>query len=375
MTLNRTFHGQTASRLEKDGFPHGGDWTGQEEIFGGQVLDFSANVSPLGLPASAREAVSASLENAHRYPDPECRKLRKAIAEKYGLKSGFILCGNGAADLIYRLVYAVKPKKALLLAPDFCEYERALLEVDCEITYREWMPGADGMNDDAPVRLRLPEELPEDLDILIFSNPNNPSGCLFEKDDLAALAGICKKNNTLLVIDECFMDFTENGNEHSLLKASQNNPHICILRAFTKFYGMAGLRLGWLALSDPELIDAMKRSGPPWSVSTPAQAAGIAVLSEEEYAVKLRRLISGERMKLLAQLRNMGLTVIFGKANYLLFYTEEKNLQRCLLGRGIAIRDCSNYRGLTAGWFRVAVRLAEENELLVGALREIYNNT
>lgn len=361
--------------LEKAGFPHGGDWAGQEEFFGGQVLDFSANVSPLGLPDSAREAVLASLHNAHRYPDPECRKLRRAIAEKYGLNSNNILCGNGAADLIYRLIYAVKPKRALLLAPDFCEYEHALLEVGCEIRYREWLPGGDKTEDDAPVRLHLSEELLSDLDILIFSNPNNPSGCLFERDDLVDLAGRCKEKKIRLVIDECFMEFTEQGDERSLLEMTRNDPSVCILRAFTKFYGMAGLRLGWCASSDPELIDAMKKAGPPWSVSTPAQAAGIAVLSQEEYAPALRRLISEERMRLMARLRELGLTVIFGKANYLLFYTEEMNLQRCLMSRGIAIRDCSNYRGLGAGWFRVAVRLAEENELLVEALREIYTNT
>ena len=171
------------------------------------------------------------------------------------------------------------------------------------------------------------------------------------------------------------MEFTEQGDEQSLLEMTRNDPSVCILRAFTKFYGMAGLRLGWCASSDPELIDAMKKAGPPWSVSTPAQAAGIAVLSQEEYAPALRRLISEERMRLMARLRELGLTVIFGKANYLLFYTEEMNLQRCLMSRGIAIRDCSNYRGLGAGWFRVAVRLAEENELLVEALREIYTNT
>ena len=114
-------------------FEHGGNWADYEEICGEEILDFSANVSPFGLPENVREAASASFKNAYRYPDPECRDLRNAIADKYDLCSEHVVCGNGAADLIYRIAYAVRPRRAIVPAPDFSEYEKALQQVGCEI--------------------------------------------------------------------------------------------------------------------------------------------------------------------------------------------------------------------------------------------------
>lgn len=410
-------------------FEHGGNWADYEEICGEEILDFSANVSPFGLPENVREAASASLKNAYRYPDPECRDLRKAIADKYGLRSEHLLCGNGAADLIYRIAYAVRPRRAIVPAPDFSEYEKALQQVGCEIEYWEWMRGDysvekwlyngrqvlttecdkiqtcvvpasdldyvpesesveggtvdlsdDASKDDRPRQIsetdigvgRIPyfsdDTLTEDLDMIILSNPNNPSGCLYMPTFLRALVAECVQKQILLVVDECFMDFVDSARTYSLLEFVADCRNLVVLRAFTKFYGMAGLRLGWCATSNADLIAGMKKVGPPWSVSIPAQAAGMAALSEDSYADRLRKLISAERQRLQFNLRRLGFQVIPGAANYILFYTDRTDLAQLLLERGIAIRDCSNYVGLGPGWYRVAVRLREENERL---LREI----
>ena len=410
-------------------FEHGGNWADYEEICGEEILDFSANVSPFGLPENVREAASASLKNAYRYPDPECRDLRKAIADKYGLRSEHLLCGNGAADLIYRIAYAVRPRRAIVPAPDFSEYEKALQQVGCEIEYWEWMRGDctvekwlyngrqvlttgcdkiqtcvvpasdldyvpesdsveggtadlsdDASKDDRPRQIaetnigvgRIPyfsdDTLTEDLDMIILSNPNNPSGCLYMPTFLRALVAECVQKQILLVVDECFMDFVDSARTYSLLEFVVDCRNLVVLRAFTKFYGMAGLRLGWCATSNADLIAGMKKAGPPWSVSIPAQAAGIAALSEEAYADRLRGYISAERQQLQSGLQGLGFQVVSGAANYILFYTERTDLAQLLLERGIAIRDCSNYVGLGPGWYRVAVRLREENERL---LREI----
>ena len=368
-------------------FEHGGNWAGYEEICGEEILDFSANVSPFGLPENVREAASASLKNAYRYPDLECRNLRNAIADKYDLCSDHVLCGNGAADLIYRIAYAAKPRRAIVPAPDFSEYEKALQQVGCEIKHWEWMRG------DCTIGKTLPKGsqievtecgkiqiglvpasdlsdyiLIEDIDMIILSNPNNPSGCLHSPDFLRELAAKCERRQILLVVDECFMDFVDSARTYSLLEFVADCRNLVVLRAFTKFYGMAGLRLGWCATSNADLIAGMKKAGPPWSVSIPAQAAGIAVLSEEAYADRLRGYISAECQQLQSGLQGLGFQVISGAANYILFYSERTDLARLLLERGIAIRDCSNYVGLGPGWYRVAVRLREENERL---LREI----
>ena len=368
-------------------FEHGGNWAGYEEICGEEILDFSANVSPFGLPENVREAASASLKNAYRYPDLECRNLRNAIADKYDLCSDHVLCGNGAADLIYRIAYAAKPRRAIVPAPDFSEYEKALQQVGCEIKHWEWMRG------DCTIGKTLPKGsqievtecgkiqiglvpasdlsdyiLIEDIDMIILSNPNNPSGCLHSPDFLRELAAKCERRQILLVVDECFMDFVDSAHTYSLLEFVANCRNLIVIRAFTKFYGMAGLRLGWCATSNADLIAGMKKAGPPWSVSIPAQAAGIAALSEEAYADRLRGYISAECQQLQSGLQGLGFQVISGAANYILFYSERTDLARLLLERGIAIRDCSNYVGLGPGWYRVAVRLREENERL---LREI----
>ena len=368
-------------------FEHGGNWAGYEEICGEEILDFSANVSPFGLPENVREAASASLKNAYRYPDLECRNLRNAIADKYDLCSDHVLCGNGAADLIYRIAYAAKPRRAIVPAPDFSEYEKALQQVGCEIKHWEWMRG------DCTIGKTLPKGsqievtecgkiqiglvpasdlsdyiLIEDIDMIILSNPNNPSGCLHSPDFLRELAAKCERRQILLVVDECFMDFVDSAHTYSLLEFVANCRNLIVIRAFTKFYGMAGLRLGWCATSNADLIAGMKKAGPPWSVSIPAQAAGIAVLSEEAYADRLRGYISAECQQLQSGLQGLGFQVVSGAANYILFYTERTDLAQLLLERGIAIRDCSNYVGLGPGWYRVAVRLREENERL---LREI----
>ena len=381
-------------------FEHGGNWADYEEICGEDILDFSANVSPFGLLENVREAASASLKNAHRYPDPECRDLRKAVADKYGLRSEHLLCGNGAADLIYRIAYAVRPRRAIVPAPDFSEYEKALQQVGCEIEYWEWMRGDGTIGkflpkgsqieitecgkiqtcvapvsdlDYVPESDRVEGEtadlsddtLPEDLDMIILSNPNNPSGCLYMPTFLRALVAECVQKQILLVVDECFMDFVDSARTYSLLEFVADCRNLVVLRAFTKFYGMAGLRLGWCATSNADLIAGMKKVGPPWSVSIPAQAAGMAALSEDSYADRLRKLISAERQRLQFNLRRLGFQVIPGAANYILFYTDRTDLAQLLLERGIAIRDCSNYVGLGPGWYRVAVRLREENERLL----------
>ena len=365
-------------------FEHGGNWAGYEEICGEEILDFSANVSPFGLPENVREAASASLKNAYRYPDLECRNLRNAIADKYDLCSDHVLCGNGAADLIYRIAYAAKPRRAIVPAPDFSEYEKALQQVGCEIKHWEWMRG------DCTIGKTLPKGsqievtecgkiqiglvpasdlsdyiLIEDIDMIILSNPNNPSGCLHSPDFLRELAAKCERRQILLVVDECFMDFVDSAHTYSLLEFVANCRNLIVIRAFTKFYGMAGLRLGWCATSNADLIAGMKKAGPPWSVSIPAQAASMAALSEDSYADRLRGYISAERQQLQSGLRGLGFQVISGTANYILFYTDRTDLAQLLLERGIAIRDCSNYVGLGPGWYRVAVRLREENERLL----------
>ena len=178
---------------------HGGDWMGYREQFGRDALDFSANVSPLGLPKGVADAITAALPQADRYPDPLCRTLRAALSEAEGLPADQILCGNGAADLIFRLALAVKPRRALVTAPTFAEYATALETVGCTVerfTLNE-------ANDFAVTEEFLDAIVPG-VEIVFLCQPNNPTGQLASPALVRRAAERCAACGAVLAVDECF---------------------------------------------------------------------------------------------------------------------------------------------------------------------------
>ena len=344
---------------------HGGDWAGYETEYGEMPLDFSANVSPLGLPDRVRAAVIESLGSAGNYPDPLCRALRSAIAGAERVEPGWCLCGGGAADLIYRAVLAKRPRRALVTAPTFAEYETALALAGCETAHYP-LREADSFSLGRDVL----DWITPGTDMVFLCQPNNPTGRTIPRPLLTAVLEQCREVSALLVADECFCDFLDDPDAYTLKGLLGEYPNLLILKAFTKLYAMAGLRLGYCLCSDAALLDAMGRAGQPWAVSGPAQAAGIAALKETEYVRMVRTLIAEERPQLAGELTRLGFRVIPGEANYLLFFSP-KPLLEPLRQRGILIRDCRNYRGLGEGWYRTAVRGRTDNLRLAAALEEI----
>lgn len=350
---------------EKTTLVHGGDWAGFAAEYGAMPLDFSANVSPLGVPDGVRRAIEQAAAQADRYPDPLCRALRAAIAQKEAVPAEYILCGNGAADLIFRAVLARKPRKALVTAPSFAEYAAALETVDCEIVRYT-------LKEERDFRLEADflQAITPDMDMVFLCQPNNPTGLTSPRELLLRIAERCRDCGILLVLDECFTDFLDVPEAHSLKGELESFPNLLILKAFTKLYAMAGVRLGYALSADASLLEVLAQAGQPWAVSSLAQAAGIAALGETDYVQRLRGLIGAERPWLLEELKALGLRVIPGEANYLLFACT-RPLTLLLRQRGILIRSCANYPGLDDRWYRVAVRSHEENQRLVAALREV----
>ncbi len=344
---------------------HGGDWAGYLAEYGTDALDFSANTSPLGLPAGVREAVIASLDSADRYPDPKCRALRNALAERHHVPADWIRCGNGAADLIDRAIFALRPKRAMILAPTFGEYADALRRFGCTVT--EYPLFA---TEEFRVTERILDALTPDLDLVILCEPNNPTGITTDRGLLERILAVCRQRGIFMMVDECFNAFLDEPDAHSLISELPGGG-LLILRAFTKFYGMAGLRLGYCLCADTEFLRRVDEAGQPWPVSTIAQAAGIAALRETEYAAALRKLIREERPKLAEGLRALGCDVLPGEANYLLFRCESTDLEEKLKEKGILIRSCWNYTGLDASWHRTAVRGTDDNRRLLTALKEV----
>ena len=344
---------------------HGGDWAGYRAEFGRDALDFSANVSPLGLPAGIAAAITAALPTADRYPDPLCRELRAALAKAEGVPADWLLCGNGAADLIFRLALALRPRRALLPAPTFAEYAAALDTVGCTVTRHR----LDETNDFA-VTEAFVDAVTKDIDIVFLCQPNNPTGQVTPPALVEKLLRRCAACGAVLVVDECFLDFLSARDALTAKAFLQDAQNLVILKAFTKLYAMAGVRLGYALCSNMALLEKMRAAGQPWAVSSLAQAAGLAALQEDAYADAVRALIAAQRPKLAAGLRALGLRVIEGQANYLLFRAPADFGAR-LRQHGAVVRSCGNYPGLDATWYRTAVRTKAENEQLLAIMREV----
>ena len=356
--------------------PHGGDIY-QHKLAGGQPpLDFSANISPLGLPEGVRLALAERIGEYEAYPDPYCRELTAALADKHNISGGGIVCGAGSADLIFRLARAFKPSSALVTAPAFSEYEAALLEAGTAVSHYPLIyPGFD-IKDDINLEIKKTK-------MVFLCNPNNPTGILTERKMITGILENCRKSDAILIIDECFMDLTDEPETYTAEPLLADFQNLIILKAFTKNYAMAGLRLGYALCGNGDTIKRIKETGPPWSVSVPAQIAGIAALKETGYLEELRALIKKERKRMKEGLTKAGLEVLGGSANYIFFrigagFKKTKDpvktgdLTRKLASRGILIRDCSNFTGLEDGtYYRAAVRLPEENERFLREIRAI----
>ena len=343
---------------------HGGDWMGYRERFGRDALDFSANVSPLGLPEGVAQAIREALTEADRYPDPLCRTLRAALSRAEGVPPKQILCGNGAADLIFRLVWAAKPRRALVTAPTFAEYAAALDTAGCEVK-RFFL----GEAEDFAVTDALVDAVDESTDMVFLCQPNNPTGQLASPGLVEKLLRRCEACRAILAVDECFLDFLPDADRWTA-KPLLESGSLVIFKAFTKLYGMAGVRLGYCLCGDAVLLEKMQAAGQPWAVSSLAQAAGVAALKETAYVDEVRALIAQQRPAMTAGLRALGLRVIDGKANYLLFRAPA-DLNERLRPLGTQVRSCANYPGLGPEWYRTAVRTAPENARLLEIMREV----
>ena len=343
---------------------HGGDWMGYRERFGRDALDFSANVSPLGLPEGVAQAIRDALPLADRYPAPLSRTLRAALRLAEGVPQEHILCGNGAADLIFRLALAAKPRTALVTAPTFAEYATALETAGCRVE-RHFLRE----ENDFAVTKDLLNAVHPGTNMVFLCQPNNPTGQLASPGLVEKLLRRCEACGAILAVDECFLDFLPDADRWTA-KPLRESGSLGIFKAFTKLYGMAGVRLGYCLCGDEALLEKMQAAGQPWAVSSLAQAAGIAALKETAYVDEVRALIAQQRPAMTAGLRALGLRVIDGRANYLLFRAPA-DLNERLRPLGTQVRSCANYPGLGPEWYRTAVRTAPENARLLEIMREV----
>ncbi len=348
---------------------HGGDiWEASRRASAspGDLLDFSSSVNPLGLPKKAAIALKRALRYASPYPDPSSFLLKSAIAEFHNVSPEEILPGNGSTELIYLMPGVLKPENALIIEPAFSEYRRSLELCACPVDSLV-LKEEEGFRFDME---RFRRRVKRGYGAVYIANPSNPAGALMEKDALIEAAFVCRDSGAWLVVDEAFMDFCEHASVKSHAVKFKN---LIVLRSMTKFFSMAGLRLGFI-IAHRDTVKRFQRYMPPWSVNTLASCAAIGALKDRAYMEKTHRWLGAERDFLSVSLCRLGLKVSPSSANFLIFKTSPpqpaaRQLSEELFRRGILIRDLSAFKGLGPRHLRVAVRTRQENRKLIGALR------
>lgn len=347
---------------------HGGNIYKQAAKLGIQenkLLDFSANISPLGIPTGVKEAMIDGIDGSINYPDPDCTLLREAIGLYEQVSSDCILCGNGAADLLFRLAIAFAPRKALIAVPTFVEYEEALKTVGTQVEYYY-------MDESLRIQKDILECINKDLDLVIICNPNNPTGIVEKRDKILEIVHKAVDNQCLLLIDECFLEFVDEHCQITMRNYVSKYKNLIILKSFTKLYAIPGIRLGYCISSNEQLLHKMKEVGQTWGVSHIAQVAGVAALKEEVYKQDVVKLIKCENQYLKTQLERLGYQVFDSQVNYVLFRAKgEKYLYEKLISHYIMIRNCRNYINLGEDYYRVAVKGHEHNKQLIEVLTRI----
>lgn len=351
------------------------------------AIDFSANINPLGMPAAVREAAMQGAADACRYPEAENRRLIQAIAEAektagIAMAASNIICGNGAAELIFLICRTIRPKASMLLAPSFAEYAQALHGAGSRI---EWvyLREKDGFAVTEQTLIEMEERIEASrktdfpIEMLFMCQPNNPTGQLADEVCMGAVLTLCRRFHLWLVADACFLELLADEAimiQRRMIAQCLQYDRSLVLKAFTKSFAMAGLRLGYLMGQNERCLNLMRENLQPWNVSLPAQYAGMAALKEREFLRQSRKYLEDEKSWLLKELgyiQKQGLIErIYGHAANFIFFRAKKGLTEKMLAHGILIRNCSNYQGLTEGYYRIAVRTHEENRQLMKALRK-----
>jgi threonine-phosphate decarboxylase len=354
---------------------HGGDiWKAAREISKplDEIIDFSASINPLGPPQAAVRAMEEGLRLVPPYPDPSAGALREALAFHHGISSDNILPANGSTELIYLIPGIMKPGRALIIEPAFSEYKKAL-------AIAGWKAESIALDKEDGFRLdlkKLEKKLSKGFGLVFMANPANPTGVLYSEEDAIAFLGLARSSGATAVLDEAFIDFSGG----SVIGEAARAGGAIVLRSMTKFYALAGLRLGY-AVAERKLLSRLERLKPPWSVNTLSMVAGAACLSDGRYRERTAEWLSIERDALSEGIASVkGLTPFPSSANYLMVRMSGPRLDAGalasrLLQKGILIRDLSAFTGLGPGFFRVAVLGKESNLLLVDCLREALGHS
>ena len=365
-----------------------------------EILDYSSNINPYGIPESLKKRITENLEILERYPDPDYVELRQKLSNLNKVNLSDIILGNGATEIIFLFMKVINPKKILIVSPTFGEYERAVKATEIsgdtvslsssngdnknienkkiEIEYFELKE-----SDDFKLNIgNLKNELENKYDLLIICNPNNPTGKFLKLTQTEEILKECNKYDTKLFIDEAFIEFLADGMKESIINTEENKKNLFVTRAFTKFFAIPGLRLGYGMYFDKELEQKISEKKEPWSVNNIAELAGLTVLDDTEYIEKTLKWITKEKIYMYEKLNEIsGIKVYETEVNFITGKIDEKLfleglnvkiLREKMLEQGILIRDASNFKFLDERFFRLAIKDRESNDRVIEEMKEIF---
>ncbi len=345
-------------------------------IHGGEIYDkkieydFSVNMNPLDCKEVYSEISGRSMDRWGQYPDMNQTEFRKAVAKIEQVSAGEVYGGNGASEIFVSLVNCLKPQNAILINPCFSGYHRALLTRDaCEIhtidTRRE---ECFCVNEEVLCSIR--EEMKQGGDLLILTNPNNPTGRALPKEYLEKIIDLCREYHTKLIVDECFLRMSENVT--SAVSYIHVYDGLYVVNAFTKLFSLPGIRVGYV-VSAQENIERLSAFFPEWNLSVIAQEAGVVCeeyIRNQNWIGRTVEKISTERTYMMNQLAQLGYEVFESDTSFFLIYSKDDALNDYLMEHRVMIRDCSNFEGLERGFYRIGIKDRKANEVLLNLLRE-----
>lgn len=343
---------------------HGGDLLTYEKHYQGELVDFSSNINPLGMPKGLENVLINNFKSLEAYPDIKYRSLKKSVADYLKCEEKNVLLGNGVVEVINNFIALAQ--RVVVMIPSFSEYEKRAIANGRPVKNLSYTI-------DNTIDLDTLEDILEKDDLLILGNPNNPTGLRIEKDKLIKIYNIIINKNAFLLLDEAFYEFCPMDYDSIELFKNDNYKNVGIIRAATKFFALPGIRLGYACASETK-VNEISKIELPWSINSLADAAGQFIFQDKEYIRESKRYIEVERDYLFAELNKIdGIKVYKTHANYILIRIlnwNEEFVFNFFLKRGIVIRKCSSFKVLE-NHIRVAIKDRDNNNKLIQIFKEL----
>ncbi len=355
---------------------HGSDLEKIEAVYGikkEDIISFSANVNPLGVSFRLKETLTGHIDAITKYPDREYTSLRKCISGYTGTDYHNIVVGNGSTELISLFIQITHPKKALIVGPTYSEYEREVSMGGGRSHYFSLTEASEFQLDTAS----LTEELSHDVDLLILCNPNNPTSSVIKRGQMREILDYCKRKSITVLVDETYVEFTEEPEEVTAIPLTEFYNNIIILRGISKFFAAPGLRLGYAVCGNHDLLKEINQRKNPWTINSLAAIAGEIMFTDEEYMDETRKLIRTERRRICGILeKNPNFKVFQPHANFVLVKilndkVTSEDVFDAAIRKNLMVRDCSTFPFLSNKYFRFCFMLPEDNDRLLDVILDI----